>query len=195
MPRVMSTAMLAALTSPEIYPAIFVEANFETGPVYLWSGFGSIVWGGNTWTGIGSMGSISTISEGTAVEARGVVLKLSGIDPVLLPAVLGEFLLGAPAIAYLGLFSPGTPTSLIANPIVIFSGRMDQPALEIGGQTASIAIACEGLLVEMNTAVDRRYTPDDQQRDWPGDLGMNFVYGIQELNIYFGGAPTSSGNL
>jgi hypothetical protein len=98
-------------------------------------------------------------------------------------------------IVYLGAFAPGGPSSLIANPIPIWTGRMDQPTLDISGTTSSISIACESRFIDMNVAVDRRYTNDDQQRDWPGDLGFMFVQAIQEMTLYWGTSPTSTNNI
>lgn len=192
MPRLMSSAMLAAIAAGELFPALFVEANFATGPVYIWSGMGPIDWNGHTWLGVGTLGSVSAVSEGTTVEARGITLTLSGIDPALLTDVLGEFVPGLPVIVFLGLFNAG---ALIASPLVSFSGRMDQPSVDIDGISSAISINCENRLIEMNVAVDRRYTADDQQRDFPGDLGFNFVNAIQEMTLYWGTSPTSSNNV
>ena len=193
MPRPnISNAMLAALVARDLKLAIFVEATFASGPVYLWSGFGPIAWNGRTWLGLGSLGKVSPIAEGTTVESRGITLTLSGIDPTLLSSVLGEFLLAAPALVYLGLFTAG---ALIASPLTIWAGRMDKPSIKIGAETATININCESRLVDMNTSVERRYTADDQQRDWPGDLGMTFVNSIQEMTLYWGTAPTTSGTI
>jgi len=184
--------MLAALAAGELDPAVFVLATFVTGPVYLWSGLGSITWNGQTWQGLGALGSISPIAEGTRVESRGLTLTLSGIDSTLIPDVLSEFQTGLPVTVYLGLFDEG---ALIASPCVSWAGRMDLPQVDIGGSTSTISINCESRLISMNTAVDRRYTPDDQQCDWPGDLGMSFVPSIQEMTLYWGSAPTSTGNI
>lgn len=192
MPRPMSSAMLTAIDARELAPAIFVEAFFSSGPVRLWTGFGPIVWNGFTWTGIGTLGSLSPIDDGATVEAKGITLTLSGIDPAMLTHVLGEFSLGQPVTIYLGLFNAG---SLIANPITSWAGRMDQPTIDVAGSTASISINCENRLADMNAAVDRRYTADDQQRDWPGDLGFTFVNAIQEMTLYWGTSPTSAGNI
>ena len=87
--------------------------------------------------------------------------------------MLGEFQTGTPVIVYLGPFSGG---ALIANPATSWSGRMDRPQVDIDGRTSSISINCESRLLSMNVAVDRRYTPDDQQRDWPGDLGLKWRF-------------------
>ena len=193
--RSMTTAMQAALTSPYARPAIFIQATFKTGPIYVWTGVGSIAWGGNTWLGVGSLGSISAIESGANVEARGMVLALSGIDNALLTDVLTEFQTKAAVLVYFGLFdtSASTPT-LVPDPISLGVFRMDQPKISVGAQTATISISCENRLIDMNVSVYRRYTNDDQQLDYPGDLGCEFVSGIQNTLNVWGRTPSSLNN-
>lgn len=192
MPRPASTAMLAASSATQLEPAFFVLATFATGPVYLWTGLGSLSWNGHTWLGVGSLGGISMIDEGSTVEAKGIVLSLSGIDTTLLPDVMTELVLGLPVAVYLGLFNGG---SLIASPFTAWAGRMDQPTVDVDGTHATISIACENRLVDMNSSPGRRYTNDDQQRYQPGDLGFSFVNSIQEITLFWGSAPTTSGTI
>jgi hypothetical protein len=189
MPRAMSSAMLAAITAPVVPIAIFAELTFGSGPVYLWSGMGPIIWNGQTWQGVGSLGRVSVVDEGSQVEARGIELELSGFDSTLVPLVMDEFVLMQPAYVYVGCFNAG---ALIDSPLVAFAGRMDASHIQIHGLTASLTISCESLFVDMNVAVNRRYTADDQNRDWPGDLGMNFVWPIQEKGLYWGTAPSGT---
>jgi hypothetical protein len=160
--------------------------------VYVWSGYSSIVWNSQTWVGLGALGSVSTISDNSTVEAKGITLTLSGIDSTLLPEAEIHYALGLPAIVYLGFFDQN---QLIANPVSIFNGRMDVPQFDITGKTVTLAINCEDRLMDMNVAVDRRYTQDDQQRDFAGDVAMQFVTEIQEMTLYWGTAPTSTANL
>ena len=190
MPRTLSSSFLAATQATLLRPALFIEAHFISGPPYVWSGFGSITWNSQTWTGIGTLGSVSTIEEGSTVEAKGITLTMSGIDATLLADVLGEFQVGLPAIVSLGLFD--STGALIADPVTSWSGRMDQPTIDVDGTTATIAINCESRLLDMNVAVDRRYTNEDQQLDHPGDRGLEFVNSIQEVVIYWGRSPSSS---
>lgn len=192
MPRPMSSAMLAAIQASALAPALFVQAQFVTGTVYFWSGTGNISWNAHTWVGVGSLGSVSAVNESASLEATGIALTLSGIDATLLADVLQEMQLGAPVVVYFGLFAAG---SLIADPVPSWAGRMDQPTIDIGGQTATITINCENRLVDMNVAVDRRYTFDDSQMDNPGDLGLQFVNSIQEITIWWGKTPVSSNNI
>lgn len=184
--------MLTWLNNTELPIALFFYGTFATGATYLWTGYGNITWNGHTWNGIGTLGSVSTIDEGTTVEAKGISVSLSGIDSTMLSNVLTEFVLGEPMGVYVAGFNGG---SLIADPILSFAGRMDEPMIDVDGSRAVITINCESRLIDMNVAVDRRYTADDQQRDWPGDLGFNFVNSIQEITIYWGSAPTNTGNI
>jgi hypothetical protein len=184
MPRPLDTGQQAALSATVINPAIFFYGLFNDGPVRVWSGIGSITWGGFTWLGIGTFGSISTIEEGTNILARGITVTFSGFDNSFLSEVLGQFKIGNPCTVYLGLFD--STRTLIGTPIIMWAGRLDQPVVFTDAQTASININCENRLNDMNVAVDRRYTDADQQLDFPGDTGMSRVLAIQNVTIYWG---------
>lgn len=189
MPRPDATPeFVAAVQSAYARPGIFVQINFTTGPVYVWSGVGSKTWGGATYQGVGQFGVVSNVEEGATVQARGIVLTLSGIDATLLGDTLSNYRQGLPALVYLGFFDASG--NLIPNPIRSWSGRTDQPTITMDGDTATIAIACENRLVEMNTNSSfRRYTNEDQQIDYPGDLAFASVNAIQQQTLYWGRTP------
>jgi hypothetical protein len=196
MPRSMTAEMRDATRAGLVYPSIFIEATFASGPVYVWTGYAAVDWNGHTWQGLGKLVGVSPIEEGTGVEAKGITLNLSGIDVDLLELVLGEFQLDAPVVCWLGLWSVESGGSgFINSPVVIWAGRMDQPTINISAETATISINCESPLMQMNVAVDRRLTNDDQQLDYPGDRGLEFVNGIVERTIYFGRTPNSTNNV
>lgn len=188
----MSAAMLAALQATDLQPAVFVEASFANETVYVWSGAGPVSWNGEMWSGIGSLLGISVTEDGATVEARGIAITFSGIDPTLLAEALGEYQLGLPVSVYLGLYSSG---SIIADPITSWAGRMDQPTIDVSGNTATIAINCENRLIEMNVATDRRLTLTDSNIDHPGDLGLMFTSGLQEQTLFWGHYPATGANI
>ncbi|MBZ5621447.1 MAG: hypothetical protein LAQ69_22385 [Acidobacteriia bacterium] len=190
MPRVMSSAMLAAIQAPLLRPALFVQIGFASATVYIWSGIGDVSWNGQTWKGLGALLGVPAVEDGVTVQARGTVLSLSGLDAAILGDCMGDFQLGLPVLIYLGLYDGAG--GLIPDPIEIWSGRTDRPALDLDGATSGVQIACENRLIDMNVAVDRRYTQQDQQMTWPGDLGMQFVDSVQERLIYWGVALNST---
>jgi hypothetical protein len=46
MPRNMTQAYLSAMQGAVLRPALFVQAAFVSGPIYVWSGVGQITWNG-----------------------------------------------------------------------------------------------------------------------------------------------------
>lgn len=192
MPRTTDATLISAVQAPNLKVALFVQLTFATTAAYLWSGFGSILFNGQTWTGVGSLLGIEAIEDGFNVQARGIAVMLSGLDPVLLEDCMSEFVLGAPAVISLGLYVDGT---LYATPFTSWLGCMDRPEIEVSETGATITINCENALVSMNTPVDRRYTIEDQQMQWPQDLGMNFVDSIQNITTYWMQYPNNTNNV
>jgi hypothetical protein len=186
--------MLAALEAAVLYPAILVQLGFATGTAYIWSGVGNLTWEGNTYLGIGTLGTISSTEEGSDIMAKGITLSLSGIDPTLLADALQELQLGQPVVVILLLYS-GPGGSIISTPFSVWNGRMDQPEILVSGSSATITLKAESRLLDMNVPGERRLTLEDDNLLTPGDLGMSFVFAIQEANIYWGSAPTSGNNV
>ena len=192
MPRTMSSGFLAAIKSSNILPAIFVTATFKTGPIYVWTGYGSITWNSHTWLGVGKLGSVSSIEEASSISPKNVTLTMNGFDSTLLTDVLSEFQVNAPVTIYLGMFD--SSNALIADPVNAWAGRMDQPVIDVSGTTAIISISCENRLLAMNTPAVRRYTNDDQRLDYPDDKAFSFVNGLAEVQINWGRVPSNVNN-
>jgi len=81
---------------------------------------------------------------------------------------------------------------LIADPITLFQGRMDQMQAKENGDTATIALTLESNLIDLNKARERRYTDQDQKSDYPSDLFFEYVTGLQNKSITWG--PDNRGN-
>lgn len=193
MPRTTDTSLIAAIDSPSFQLALFVQLTFSSATVYLWSGYGSVTWNGQTWTGLGTLIGIEAVEDGITVQARGVAVSLSGLDPTLLSDCMAEFVLGGPAIIYLVPYVSGT---LYTVPFTVWLGTMDRPTIEVpDASSAKITINCENTFISMNTPADRRYTTEDQQMQWPDDLGMSFVDGIQNLTTYWMQYPNNTTNV
>jgi len=192
MPRPLTSGMQTQVEGPSFAPALFVMLTFATGPQYIWTGQTSISWNGHTWTALGSLLSLTAAEEGSTVEARGLNVVVSGFDSTLLPDYLSEFQLGLPVAIYFGCLSSG---SVIADPALVWAGRTDLATIRVGADSSTVEQACEGRFLDMNIAVDRRFTHEDQQMNWPGDLGCMFIDGLQEITSFWGQFPMSSNNL
>jgi hypothetical protein len=190
MPRDLPTSFGAAAAAASISPVFLVELQWPTGTVRAWNGYGDITWGGNTFTGTGHLGTISPIKETRDGAANGVQLRLSGIPSGLIALALADDTQGRPAKIYFGLLNASAGFTI--DPYLIFDGVIDICPIEDNGETASITINLEKELID-SRARGRRYTDEDLQIEYPGDLGLAYVAGLQNKEITWGKATVSIG--
>jgi hypothetical protein len=197
--RNLPAALQTAFPAKRLAPVLFVDMQFVSGIVRLWSGIGSIVWGGNTWVGIKTpsgevLAGISRISERGDVQAQAAAFSLSGIPVSLVTKVLSECRQSYPANIYLGAVDLDSG-AMLADPYRSWGGYTDVPTIAADGQTCTVTITVETRLVDLQRAPEWTYTHADQQIFSPGDDGFKFVAGLQNLTLNWGKAnPVVSGS-
>jgi len=184
MSRDLSSPMITAIESNYIRPALLAKLTFKTGIEYVWSGAGTLSFGGNNYRGVGSLGSIGAISEGTEVRADGTTLMLSGIDPAILGECLNEVQLGAPATIYFALLDQSN--AIVGTPYPLFDGVVDAPAVTVAPDTVSISLALENRMTNLQRPTNRRYTAADQHLQYPNDTGFNWVEILNDIALRWG---------
>jgi hypothetical protein len=68
----------------------------------------------------------------------------------------------------------------------VFEGRMDQMQVRKAGDTCEIRISLESNLIDLNRSRERRYTHEDQQSDYSGDKGFEYVVSLQNKRVTWG---------
>ena len=185
MSRTLTTAMEDASLAATVTPVVLVDIEVASSEhVRAWSGIGDLIYGGNTYTGTGTFGTISAVEETTELKATGLTLSLSGIPAALVSTSLNSIRQGLPGIVYLGALN--SAGALIADPLVLFSGLVDVPKLDDGGETATISISLESLEVDRERSRVRRYTPEDQYLIDATDRGFEYVASLQDKQIVWG---------
>lgn len=185
MSRSLTGAVQTALEQMNLTLCMFVRLTFDSGTVYVTSLAYAIDWDGHTWLGLGNLGSISEVTEGENIEAYRVVLTLSGINTALMSAMLSEQYQGRAVSIWMGGLD--VDHQIIADPVLVFNGRMDTPEIEVG-ETATIKLSCEGRLADLDRPRVARYTHEDQIARYPADLGLQFVPQMVEKPLYWGQA-------
>lgn len=185
MPRSVTTNFANAVAAGSVFPTILVEGNFDSGALRLWAGIGNLTWNTFTWTGAGTLLGIDTMGEKGTVEAIGTTLSLSGIPSSLVSLALAEPYQGRLIRIYQALLD--STGAVIADPDERFTGRADVMAIADDGTTATISMTVESRLIDLQRPRWRRYTNDDQQIDYAGDKGFEFVASIQDKPIKWGG--------
>jgi hypothetical protein len=156
-----------------------VDITFATGITHIWSGVGNLLYTGNTYLGVGTMGKVGRISEGVSVTASGTTLSLSGIDPTFYEDTINDINLGAPAVVYMALLNTSTG-GIIGAPLPLFSGLVDQPTITEDDDTITVMIALETRLTNLQRANVRRYTSADQRNFV--SLSDSFFDYVEQLN-------------
>ena len=188
MARSITTAFNTAIKSQVVRPFFACELAFSTGTLYFWNGYGDLTMtaGGssNTFTGLGDLMGVSAVSESDQVEAIGASLSLTGIKSSLISSALSANYTNRNASIFLGLFD--TNKSVIADVYTLFKGKMDIMKIDEGAESATIVLNLENRLIALDRPKERRYTHEDQQLSFSGDLGFEFVPDLQDKEIIWG---------
>jgi hypothetical protein len=164
---------------------------FPTANLNMWSGIGDLTVGGVDYIGAGNLLSVGDISESTELQANGIRLMLSGVSGALITKARDEDYQGRELKVLLGAMDAGN--SLIADPVVMFSGFMDTMSINDAGETAIISVTAENRLIEFEKTRVRRYTAEDQKIDFPNDKGLEYVAEMAEKEIVWGSNSVGGG--
>ena len=184
MSRGLTVDVANEVKADQLFPALLVKAEFDSGDVRLWSGVGQITYNSEVYTGAGALLGISEMTEVTTVEAQGATFQLTGIDNSLISLALSEPYQGRPITCFFATLS--TAGTVIADPIVLFKGRMDVLQIDESGESSTLAMQAENKLIDLKRTKVRRYTPEDQKQEYPADRGLEFVASLQEKELTWG---------
>ena len=205
MSRDLNTEFVDGLQQSVVYPFFAVDLNFESGPLYFWTGYGDLSINGVTYLGVGTLVNISAVEETTEIEAKGAVVTMTGIPSSFLSLALAEPYQGRECKIYFGLWLNNRTITTQANDTIttedlfefgtetdtrylteIFSGELDQMNISEEGNTSTIAVTSENVLIKLERPVVRRFTNEDQKSRFPSDRGLEFVAGLQDKEIFWG---------
>ncbi len=164
---------------------ILVELDFSSGTSRWHSGVGTVEFGGNEFYGVGVLGRISNVNETIDAQPARVSLELSGVPQELVAISLADDYQGRGAKIWMSLYD--TAAEVVDNAVLVFSGTMDTMSASVG-DTGTITVSLESRLADFLRPRVRRYTHEDQQLDYPGDRGFEFVPQMVEKEILWGRA-------
>jgi hypothetical protein len=204
--RNVSTQMADEFSGAVVQPVFLLEALFDSGPLRLWTGVGDLEFNGNTYTGAGNFLGLSAIEETQDLQAKGLVVSLTGVPLSLVSLALseGSKIRGRPFRSYLGAFDTRRKigledetgailqedggyilleSQLVDTPYRWFSGLMDTMEFTVNGSTCDIRLSVENILIYGQKPKIYRYTDEEQKRRYPGDRGLEFINQLQDKEI------------
>lgn len=170
--RELTSDFHSASISPVKNIAGFVQMDFGSESIYLTNAAYDITWNGQNWRGVAQMGQVESVEEVIGVSAKALRFTISGVDTTKLGMAMTENFRNLPAKFWLGLIEPGT--GIIPDPVQVFIGRMSEMIVQ-RGNIASISVTVESAMAAWGRPNTRRFSDADQQSEYPGDLGLQYV--------------------
>lgn len=159
-----------------------VDIEFDSGTARIWTGTYDLVINTQTYTGAGQFLDITSIDEDGEISAKGITLRLNGLDSTYITYALTEDYQGRPLTVRVGsIADDGTVSSYVA-----FYGFMDVMSISERGPSADLSISVESRLIDLERHRIRRYTSEDIKQLDATDKGLDYVTHIQEVEIEWG---------
>jgi hypothetical protein len=184
-PRNINPAVLAAIATGNIRMGILVSIATLSGTVYAWTGYGPVVYAGNTYSGLGALTNISAISESSSVTSQGVTLTLNGVDPTNISEALTDIPQGGDV--YILFVVLDASNNVVGVPIISFAGQTDGIVIkEAPDGTSAIALDVENRLTQLQRDRTYRWTQAQQAELFPGDTGFLYTADLQDYVALWG---------
>ena len=193
MSRGLPSSVATAVASQNVNLVLFAQVEFPspTGTLYLHNGLGTYTWGSQNWLGVGDLGTISQVEEGTDVSPYAITLQLSGLDSDISGVALNDTVdyYMRPVTVYLGVLD--SSDALLDTPIQIFAGFMDQMNVSVGSDGGdAIQLIAESELARFDKSNNYMYTNASQQDAHSGDLFFNHLHKIEGAKIKWRGTES-----
>jgi len=168
-----------------------VKAEFDTDDILVWSGTDDLVIGSETYTGAGTLLSVSNVEDNTEIKSNGLVVGLSGMDTTVVNYALTENYQNRPITVFLGYVMGGT--NEVAGTLTLFKGRMTSLVINDTPDGSTVTIDAENRLVDLDRPSNLRYTKESQNFLHSGDTGFNRVASLQDKQIVWGKTSENAG--
>lgn len=179
------------LISNQVNLIDLVKIEFEDTPILAHNGLGDIVYEGETYQGVGSLGGISSVKEYSSLIASEVKLELSSI-----PNSYGELSsIGNILINTNYQNKPVTITRVnlednlktIVGFIWVWGGFTEDAQINFNGSDYSATLTCSHEFSRWSKPNIARYSAVEHKKEYPGDLGLDFVERAAFQDLTWGG--------
>lgn len=153
----------------------FVEFAFLTATSRLCTANQTLTWGGNTWSGVGSLGTIGTVDESDGLEAKPLSFTINAAQTSWMALAIGsvEEYRGRPAKMYM---CPLDETFvMVGEPVQCWSGVMDMVSVGLNENSGTITMKCETSAYGLKRRPPFRLNAALHKKDHPTDTGMDYL--------------------
>jgi len=166
---------------------ILVEIDFASAPIYVHSGFGELLFNGNTYYGISAFGNISVRNEETQLNPQRLTLTLNGVDKRFINEIQ-ENLNYQNRDVYIWKALLDDNYKLIGTSGQLwYRGTTGNATItEEPASTVSVSIDVNNFLAQWNRPSNLRYNNKTWVNLYPGDTIMQYLIDAQGGKVWRG---------
>jgi len=182
-------ATIHALNHPHVTAVYALKLDLVSGVSRVHSGLGPLVINGETYYGVGSMGSVGPQKEQLSTSPTKLSVALGGLDDSLLADVMRERIVDRMAWLYLVVMSPdGAPL----NACLQFKGRIAQTPVK-AGRTNTIQLTISNIFEDWKRGLNLRNTDESHRRLYPDDHFFRYQSQMADRSIFWGSVKDAPG--
>lgn len=193
MSRTVPSAILTALSQPEVKPFYAVELLFDdtdgkrfdqdgyaaNRAIRFWTGYGDREIDDSTYTGVGNLINVSGLEEVADMSAKSASITLNGVPGDIITLALAEPYQNRKCRILFGVTD-------LSDFVEVFSGYIDKMLIEDGSETGAISATIESKWVKLEKPNIRRYTSESQKSRYPTDTFFDWVADLQDKDTPWG---------
>jgi hypothetical protein len=190
MSRAITSQFRSELAAGLCRPRFFLEMHLLSQVLRLWTGSQDVTFAGEVWSASSLFKSIDQISVQKG-SPEGMRVNLAGEPSEMMSLVQSGFIANKVGRLYLGFVNDAL--ALIPDPLMLFQGRLDNVALADDVDEATVTVTYENDVASIYTENEYRYTHECQQIFAPGDLGLEYMSQMEDLQLYWGVPESKKG--
>lgn len=179
MTRTIDSNTLRAMTRLDYRPIVLVEIDTPSLAIRLTSSTQDVVFESNTYIA-NALGGISTIAETADLNDAQISIIFSGIDPAIKAAVVASDFINSKVTVRVQFFDGGWKSS--GDGLIYFIGSAASQNIA-SGQSSDITVSCKSKVASLSRPRSERYSDQEQQAQYPGDLGMQYASELASKDI------------
>lgn len=167
--------------------------DFRHGEEPLWGGEYPLTSGGKTWKGLGRIATMDGLDQAATLESSAMTFQLSGVEPegtdtaYLTIAASDDRAQYVRRLVTVSLQFFDDDWQPLDSPYAIKAGLMATMQMSRSrtgtGFQRTISVQANNIFYGRGVAPASFYTDRDQQKRYPGDLGLQFIPALQDKQI------------
>jgi len=135
----------------------------------------SVTYDSSEYSSAGSLLSIDGLNEVSDISVNTVTVTLSAVDTANIALVLANRYIDRRITIHRAFFDDND--ALIADPVLVFDGKMNRPAIEEDPEqrSATITVEASNQFSDFERKPGRHTSDADQQAYFPGDKGFEYA--------------------